>query len=266
MLDEYGRLWRPQLERGNVAQSPNESQYPELWRGLISAYEPECGIQAQGIRDLSGKGNHGTFSSSFAGGQWVPGRGDGYAVNFNGTNNECQIGTGAILDISLDFTIAAWVNINDVTHNQYSIVGATIPGTPGVGSYFIFLHRADKGGICLQIQPATGTLFLTGTCINNLVPGKWHHVVAVNVKSQGTAALYQDGRDNRGVVDTLLGTAFTNGLVQTWGWGCWNPLTGTNVWAGKLGSTYIWNRAFTPEQVKELYEADSIFQMRNGYF
>lgn len=268
MSQQDGQLWRPMFERGNIAQGPYDTIHPHVFRGMKAAYEPEAGIQGRRLIDLSGSGNHSTFASGMGSGAYVPNapRGGNYAVNFDNVDDEIQIGTGSILDISQDYTIACWVNINSVASNSYTVVGAANLVSPGTGSYFLFLHRADKAGMCLQIQNAPGTVTLGPNALTNLTVGKWHHCVAVHWKTGGQASIYQDGRFNLIGTYTLSSVAFTNGNTQVWGYGCWNPLAGGNRFNGKLGAMQIWNRALTAEEIRYVYDTESLFYKKHGIF
>ncbi|MBM3237974.1 LamG domain-containing protein [Candidatus Poribacteria bacterium] len=169
--------------------------------------------------DLSGNGNDGKLMKEP---KWVDGK-FGKALEFNGTDNYVDFGSGASLDITNEITIVAWTFPSNQTFNHQDIVGkpsAYILGhmDPGVivrsyindggwfgvnyskefnnyvDKWFHFAFTYDRSELKVYVN---GTLDGKGARGGAIVINKNPVVVAHSSESQGFNAFY------KGVVDDI---------------------------------------------------------------
>lgn len=236
---------RPSLEMGNIARCSTQSKYPLLWERLVGVYSPDAGVQGGKLVNFAGNAPDGVFGSTMTNANYRPGLG-GPSLNFDaGAATEVDVGN-TIINLNTDFSISAWIRIADITHNSYSIMGAAVKGLEASRSYFIFLHRLDRSGLCFQWQVAGAGAVFTAAPSINLTPNKWHHVGAVRAHNVNNIYLYQDGE----LILTRNGAiTFANPTGQVWGLGCWDPPAGGNTFNGQISSLCLWNRAVTHDEM-----------------
>ena len=99
---------KPSYSTG-FAQWPGMSEYPQLWEGLVGAWDMSLGATGGRVFDLSGNGNTGTLS----GPTWGSGK-FGSNLVF-GANKHVSIGTPAALPtLNVDYiTIVTWIKVAD---------------------------------------------------------------------------------------------------------------------------------------------------------
>ena len=93
---------------GEHAKCQAEAEYPELWRGLVGAWSP-CLSPRGGtvLRDLSGRGNHGTLTNMDATTDWVTSGGK-TALDFDGSNDYVSIDHNSIFAWPKGATFSTW--------------------------------------------------------------------------------------------------------------------------------------------------------------
>jgi len=126
--------------------------------------------QTVGLRDTSGRDNHGTASNANATGMaFVPGRVNN-AVSFDGVDDNLEIGDRPTLNFhgTQPFTIEAWIRPAVAGHSG-TIVGRYNGGFLGHYRFWLTGGRLD---LRRWISPWS---IITGTTI--LTANTWHHVV-----------------------------------------------------------------------------------------
>ncbi len=171
------------------------------------------------------------------------------AYSFNGTTDYISNGT-SLVTLNSSFSISAWINIADITHNTYSIVGANT-GNDIAKTYFIFMHRTDKSGLTFQWDNGAGSAFWPATASQNLTANTWTHAVVVFQPSANTVDIYQNGV--RVTHDTAFITAPDQTTGQTWNIGSWGGTPVANFFNGSLDDIRIYNRALSAAEVTALY-------------
>lgn len=102
--------------------APRDGQplYPELWRGCIGAWAPCLGPSGLTLRDWSGYGNHGSFTSLTAGSGWVSSAGR-YAIGTPGTANVgVTVASNSMLSIpaASPWSVSLWFRRNTAGRND----------------------------------------------------------------------------------------------------------------------------------------------------
>ena len=238
---------RPSFQNG-FARNKSESAFPELWNALIGAWCPSIGFQGRRLQDFSGRGNHGAFSTGMTNSAWIDSPW-GPALVYDGTDDCINIGTG-IVSLSTPFTLSMRYTVDDTTHNTYSLIGSSVGGD-ATKSYFIFIHRTDKNGMVLQYDLGPGAALFSASPSIATVANKWHHVTMYRNPSIGSFASLMDGNQSIG---DATNPSFSHPIDGTWGIGSWDPINVTNLWKGKIGDVFLWNRGLLQREMASLFE------------
>ena len=220
--------------------APRDGQplYPSLWKGCVGAWNPGLGPSGLVLRDQSGFSRHGTLTNgpTFAADQ---GR---YAMNFDGTDDYVDVGSGIDTNNITRMTLSAWVRNNVVAANK-GIVG----WWNGSNGIFIQSQIVGTDGF-LFVSSGTSYGHVDFTTINT-----WTHVVQVY---DGT--LTGDGNRLRafinGIQRTIVFDASSvpsstsstgNGIIG-------NVRTLSRYWNGFIDDVRIYNRALSPNEIRTL--------------
>ena len=152
---------------------------PSLWAsasGLVGYWSFDgtgsiANNQIAGLRDESGRGNHGTASNiNTTGMAFVPGR-VGNAVTFDGVDDYIDIGDRPILNFhgTQPFTIEAWVRPAVANHSGM-IVSRYNGGI--AGNYSLSF---GAGRLAMLLRRAVSPWHIVGTTVSTA--NVWHHVV-----------------------------------------------------------------------------------------
>lgn len=179
---------------------------------------------------------------------WVP-TPNGLVLRYDGTDDWITLGVG-LLNLNTDFTISAWVCIDDITHNAYSVVGNSV-GSDQTKSYSMLMHRDDRNGWTWQSDTGPGGAVLTTSPSRDATALKWHHVAMTRNQSLGTFAILQDGLQ---VVGDNTNPNFSNPVDGTWGIGCYDAINGVLLMKGWIGDVFLWNRNMLVREMAMLYE------------
>ena len=186
------------------------------------------------IYDLSGRGINGGFSYGSWSNNYVDGV-NGKAIYFDGSNDYVWIHS------------RFWNKINP--RKQVTYEAWIYPEATDSWRYIIANGRWDKGiwidwGRIRFNLPDVGTLYSS----NNIQTNKWYYIVATYDGSK--MRIYINGElDNESSASGLIGSS--------------NPNVNTVIGAqsssayffkGIIDEVYIWNRALTPQEIKERFE------------
>jgi hypothetical protein len=227
----YFRLYSKALSSAEVSQ--NYYGGPIVTDGLTFAvdasnlvsYENGSTTTYSLTGSLSGSLINGTGFSKGNGGTWV----------FDGTNDRINSNYGATLN---DFTVCVW--FRDDGSGQF---GRVVDKNFQTG---FWLGRNDNtanswGGGILEDNPPYGR-FLT------LTDGQWHFLVST--RSGTTHTLYGDG-----ITNTTSGTVSSSALSSTTLALGSESGTTTNPFKGNIAICYLYNRALTPSEILQNFNA-----------
>lgn len=169
------------------AKCAAESEYPELWQGLVGAWLPFLGPSSK-LWDISGHGNHGTIH----GATWGVSKFGG-ALGFNGVDDYVDVSSYSETTNSL--TVEAWFKVADL---GISASQAIVQQT-NVGS--------GTGRLLLGVRDQTDDVIYTNLGATELSSGvvpildRWYHGAATfggnNLK------IYVDGVEKASATETL---------------------------------------------------------------
>jgi len=224
------------------ARSMGESEYPELWRGLVGAWP--FGMQGGGnvAYDFSNQEADGTLENSVT---WSTGQ---YRSAINSVNGDSHVLINRkIISGELNSSIFAWIKI------ESSIGRAS-------GGRALYSERTEETSIwklnLLDTNPASDLIFTHRDSSNNLtqIPtsvdtndGNWHHVGLVkrgtSVSIYFDGAVASSGSLNGGDTLTVNQTSIGTDLVST-----------VHGMVGLIDQVYVFNVALLSHQVESLHE------------
>jgi hypothetical protein len=158
----------------------------------VSGWWPMYEGSGQTVRDLSGKGNHGTLGSTPAADAndptWIKGWLFGSALRFDG-NDYVRIPDAPALE-SQKLTVSAWVRGTGSPGTYRYIVGK---GAKGCESSSYGLFTSYNGGMRFYVTDTAGVSRTSGLVWPEVIwNGKWHHIAGTF--DGATAKLFFDGK------------------------------------------------------------------------
>jgi hypothetical protein len=158
----------------------------------VSGWWPMYEGSGQTVRDLSGKGNHGTLGSTprvdANDPTWIKGWLFGSALRFDG-NDYVRVPDSPALK-SQKLTVSAWVRGTGSPGTFRYILGK---GANGCLSSSYALFTSDNGGLRFYVTDTAGVSQLSGAVAPDTIwNGKWHHVAGTYDGT--TTKLFVDGK------------------------------------------------------------------------
>jgi len=186
------------------------------------------------VYDLSGKGNHGTIY----GAQRVRGR-LMHALSYDGVDDYVKVPDSASLDITDEITITSWVKPAFAPGCFHGVV-SKFEGTPA--GWQFFWHK--DGYLYLYANDGVAVESNYDVLTNDL----WHHI-AVTYKSRSLSGrIYVNGVDE--TRNVYARTLNANSLDLVLGAKADDI---THPFSGILGSTRIYKRILSEDEIKEQY-------------
>lgn len=249
-----GQTVAPSSYQGGYARTPHESLHPEYWQGLVAAWIPQLGVTGLGLRDVSGRSNHGTLTDMTPASDWVQGdlaRAPGWVLDYDGSNDYVRIGQHASLRPAT-ITVIAWVKPSAspgawavVVNHPYRTTGWTDPFVSwqitrnSTNGYTTF--AGSTGGALFQTDDTGGTEWSSQT---------WFQ-----------AALVYDGETAFGYINgvqtssdaTPTGALSYDGSTPDVSIGQRSPHSVGDFLSGQIGPILVYNRPLSPAQIYKLY-------------
>jgi hypothetical protein len=237
---------KPSYQAG-YARNASESENPKLWDGLVGAWMPSLGVTGRTLRDVVGKSN-------------LESKNTGDHIEFEISNKKtvCNLETYAYAeggDLSKKFQGGYSISINlwrRITGRRIPFAQWGLAGT-GYASWLLEVNTSDQfkfynynGGVSSSITAPAMSL------------QKWQHVtVTWDGSTSGTNAhIYYDGIAVASGTMSVIPQVSTQYPIQ---YGRANR--STEIWSGKIGQTLAYNRALSPQEIKQLY-VDSLAPFR----
>lgn len=234
-------LVRPSYQ-GGYARSAGESTRPRDWHGLVFLAVMTLGPSGSTLFDLSGYGNHGTFTQMNPVNWTVDGRDNfGHVIKFDNDLNRILLGSPANLAfVGGDFSSLVWFNMVDATAGTDFFV---IKGTTGLNNSSRLAVVTEKLNFTTR---TTSTSSLDGaTSIND---GLWH--MGAITRTGSTGVLYLDGVD-----DTASGSVKGGDITgSSSGWSIGDQAGGdSRAPKANLAQVRIYNRVLPPTEILEIH-------------
>jgi len=136
------------------------------------------------VTDSSGTGNNGTFVNGTGSGiSWVTGQVGSGALSFGGNGSHVLVSHNSTLNPQNDFTVSAWVKINNYGGNVFATILSK--STSNNGYWF----AVDGNNNRLWFQFAGGSTYYSNSSV--ISTGDWYHVAFI--RSGSTGIFYVNG-------------------------------------------------------------------------
>lgn len=259
-----------QIRVYNYARTPAQIAWDYNKGNPIAQWKlDEC--QGTTAHDASGNGNNGTISIGSGGSQtqagtcidglstsaWNNGKTGkiGASLNFDGTDDWVNVGTGSILQPGTgSYSVCTWETTTSPPLTAEAVTdlfGAHFGSGQSIelGLYnhnslvnVRFLARNSIGGATLLVN-------------QNVWDGKWHQLCGTLDASGGKSDLFIDGKlATSGSYSEQNLNSGTNPFII----GSLDPVTNGHEWTGKIDDVQIYNYALTVSQVKTLYNNGAV--------
>ncbi|OGS39163.1 MAG: hypothetical protein A2551_05635, partial [Elusimicrobia bacterium RIFOXYD2_FULL_34_30] len=191
--------------------------------------------------DTSGNNNTATLYNNI---QWVAGRVDNYALQFDGLNTYANINSNNSLDVTTGISLEAWVKTDEITTD-----GGPTRRVIEKGVYT--LAASNQAYFKVQIGGQSKGVGYSWTSSDT---DTWHHLVGTYDASGGTdnLKLYQDGVEV--AQTTVIGNIDTNTTNLTIG----RQSSTAGRFIGAIDEIRIYNRALTSNEVSQHFQGSII--------
>ena len=227
---------KPSYHTG-FAQWPGMSEYPQLWKGLVGAWDMSLGVTGTKVFDLSGHNNTGILVADT---HWVYDK-FGSALDFDGT--------GDWLSFANTSTSLYQIDGND----NFTVVAMVLARAAGAEVYNGIAGREWETEWLLSTGTLANSLglYLDGATFiesaqNSLTLNEWTHVTAVYDGSAGI--IYKNGVLLTSGAASALTMADTNAFYI--GYNAVAPA----AWNGLIDYVLIYNRALSSSEIALLYQ------------
>ena len=179
--------------------------------------------------------------------QWVAGKVGSGALSFDGSDGLVEVAEGAALDLDSTLSIAAWVNLNNLS-TFYFIVCKSPSGTAAVNYPGNYEFRVESGTGVLQLLHQTSQAQELSTYVSTapITAGQWYHV-AVTLKKGGRVEFYINGLPAGGAAQTTNFGILNNEPVRIGG-----RKDNYSYFNGQIDDVRIYNRVLSAEQMEGL--------------
>jgi len=244
----------PSYQQG-FARSASESEYPELWRGLVGAWCPFLGPTGWTLQDVSGWGNHGTLTNMDPATDWIV-TDKGWALDFDGVSDAVILHASKAIVSTEPYTIVALI--------QPEEIGNTRPilslNNSGWGRFTgVCTRRAwvvDHNEYRFTLTKDFVDLYATSW---DFTLGDWYHLAGVFATTT-SRTLYVDGLLDG--TDTTSDS--TTPTASTW---LGSDKNAYREYSGTLPLAMLYNRVLASPEIQQL-AADpyALFQLRRRVF
>lgn len=230
---------RPSYATG-FAQWPGMSEYPQLWEGLVGAWDMSLGMTGNKVFDLSGNGQTGTFVGNTA---WSTGK-FGPCLTFD-DNDTVTIGK-YLWNFNSGYTISFWIKIDTKPVGNWESDYVCQFKTDASNLINIACRRSNEETWQWRVDSNfNGTTKTASSAFSANPPGNgvWVHLVIrwdlVNLKTFADASEIATVAASSVSFGTLMGLTTIGRIV------------GFN---GQIDNFQFYNRALTVSEIALLYQ------------
>ncbi|HBY60598.1 MAG TPA: hypothetical protein DEH78_12305 [Solibacterales bacterium] len=237
-------LYIPSREIERPALVAANSEYPELWRGLVASYDfPSQGRGPMGL-DLSGRGFHMTPGGGMNESSFVDSR-RGVGLRFDGTDDRLTTAAAPLAGNGYPCSFAFWCRPRSFAATQ----GVVWFGNTAATNQYLCVVVRDTAVFAMEARSTTATVTL-GTYA--LSANQWYHV----------AVIYESATSRRMYVNGVLDASSTTSRdpstgTQRFAVGRFNDSTPTEYLNGDIESVQIYSRALNIDEVHLLADGAS---------
>src|SRR3989344_5462976 len=237
---------------------------PDLESGLVGLWSFDGKDMATTIAfDRSGNNNNGTLTN---GPTRVPGK-IGQAVNFDGSDDYVDAGSGSSLDNITVKTVSAWIFPRSAGENSVGRIvdkGNNVNGweLDMCGSGNAICESSDRILYHYTTDGTTGQWIAGGSSIQY---NQWQHVVVIHDNSSLTndPVFYINGVLSATTEhQTPTGTAFASDSAQSLRMG--ERGDGLRTFDGLIDDVRVYNRALSSDEIKRLYKIGATLKVNTS--
>ncbi len=207
-----------------------------LQQGLVG-YWPFCG----NALDESGNGNHGTVNGAMLTADRFGNAGSAYG--FDGVNDNITIQNSLLPNTASDYTISTWANAETFSGGSVVLTdrfGGSYAYKYGLGilpdsSYYANIYDSVIENIAKSMFKAKSNVWVNMTSSYNSL--------------SNSIKLFINGL----LIDSVIRTAAWNNVSNPTVIGQYVGPISSNYFHGQLDDIAIWNRALTPQEIKQVY-------------
>jgi len=229
---------KPSYQAG-YARNASESENPDLWDGLVGAWMPSLGVTGDTLRDVSGNGNHGTLTNMDAATDWVA-TSKGLALDFDGSDDYVELS-------ALDITDFKSISVFQVAKKN---VAGTLRS--------ISINHSNNDDIAIYWGSGNSLVRVdSGIAYEVGFPANANESMIVGLVFDGSLlSCYKNGK-KVGSISAQFSFSTASGSLRIGS----HASGAANFFNGVVSSTYIYNRALSPQEIKQLY-VDSLAPFR----
>lgn len=193
-------------------------------------------------------GSNDAVLENYSAAAWTTGKVGG-ALQFDGSSQNVDAGSGAELDITGELTIMTWFNKTANSTNSYGhLIGKNKTGGSGGDSYY--LKSMSNDTITFGVTPS-GNVEMSGSA--PIPQNQWHHVAAVFVPGQRMTVyvdgqLYSERTTDVPALTKSVTAPFTMAQIDTTSSGY--------AFGGMLDDVRVYDKALTQQQVLNIISSD----------
>ncbi len=206
------------------------------------------------VKDYSTFGNNGTLGGGVASNKpsWTRNGKVGGAYVFDGVNDYISVADDPSLDLSDEFTIAAWVNTLNSSPggSDIQVIVAKWQDSSGTKTNYHLAIQSD-GRIRFMVSNSSGTdAGYSVTSTQSISSNQWHFIAATF--NRGVMAVYIDGvqrgSGNSGFSQAYTTTNYLSIGSFNFAWGVYE-----HHFNGTIDEVRIYNRSLSSNQINQLY-------------
>jgi hypothetical protein len=252
-MDEYG-------SSAGIARNASESEYPDLWRGLVGLWAPSAGHQGQRLIDFAG----GTHAYSVSNPTWISG--NKLSAKLNGSSDYFNLGKAPKLNIGLgDCSFMARIK---VASGYARLLQKSVYG-PGSGRYWFGLNTTGRIHIFLS---ASGGDFDVDVGATSAFGAEAH--IAITLKRDGNAIAYLNGRrDGSASIAAVFASGINYSNTFNALFGAYGDATGAGgaqagtFMAGSFSDVCMYSRVLSPSEIMQSFKgASPLVPLNRPYF
>ena len=204
--------------------------------------------------DSSGNSNNGTLMN---GPTKVIGK-IGQGISFDGVDDYITAPSISAYNTAGNFSVSVWIKPPNQNQNSGTILNQRLGSSPFT-QWALYIGGTDciNGSTGKKIQidllENNTTLLRCLYTTNDIVDGKWHHLVLVSNRTNATTTLYVDGVSTSLTTFTSVGAYPNTDTSQPIVMGQNNG--GSNYYTGLMDDVKYYNRAISAKEVLALYKA-----------
>lgn len=229
---------------------PAGGALPETLRKSLVLYYSFDQDEGESVTDRSPQKNNGAVR----GPRFTPEGKSGGALSFDGVDDYLDAGNPASLQLTANFTLAAWIR-PERTHDSFGIITKSqgYPEQNRRGIEFMLGHDDTLSAYFWD----ESTRYFSGVVKNKTIQRQeWTHVVLLH---DGTLPEHQMRAFINGVpcemnygYETVSSIPVVRNVAEPFRIGCMRP--GVHHFKGRMDTVMIFNRTLSPDEVKTLYD------------